>query len=282
MGNKSGKQEKYVKDPRPPPKLDPLEETLSGIISRDVKQNDIRYKDLYRFSQRVSIFDGDEILVDKGLTTADIASDADEKQDASDLKWLHVKNILLHISRLFSKYNPSETNANYHSKLASIFDLHRANNSNELYAMIMNGTDNFGAYAALNIPSALCQSNAQVAFTYLTFKYLSEKGYDALSDVPGESGWLIHIYFNEGSLRVLHKKQGAQTGKVKGKTETQFVIDWEMDVLYDKEAVRCRSVELKTTGISHVNPKLKKKVRERIKRDLNDGHHVVYTAAIFG
>ena len=178
MGNKSSKT---VTNIRPSPKLDPLEETLSGIISRATKENDIRYKDLDRFSTRVSIFDANHKVIDKGLKMDDEDAGDEKEQNTDQQKWKRVKNILLCISELYAKYNKTEDNDIFHSKLCNILNFckNMANNSNELCRIIMNSNDDFGSYKALNIPSALCQSNAQVAFTYLTFGYLTQRGYDA-------------------------------------------------------------------------------------------------------
>ena len=289
MGNKADKPKTTQK---PEIKLDPMEDTLTQILIRPIKENDIRFKDLDRFSHRISIFDTNEsnqyikkIYNGYKVNDDNKINDNDDDDDNIELQWQRVKNIIICISELYTKYHFTDDNDIYHNKIVNILSYSKnlANKSNELCALIMNKNDNFCNYKALNILSTLCQSNAQIAFSYLTFKYLYKIGYDSISDVPTSQGWKINIYFeNNGNIRILNNKQARKTGDIKSKMEVEFKINWKMETIYkcdnnnNDENNKCLSVELASTGFAYFNEKLKKKKKEKIKTDLSNGQYIIY------
>ena len=125
-------------------------------------------------------------------------------KDDDDKQWKRVQDVIICISELYSKYNKSEENDIYHDQICNLLMNcgNLANKSFELCALIQNENDNFENYKALNILSALCQSNAQLAYTYLTYKYFAKNGYDNISDIPSsdEDGWKINIFFNKDKV----------------------------------------------------------------------------------
>eukprot|EP01083_Nonionella_stella_P250329 864669_1 len=93
MGNKSSKNAANFQSA---PKLKPLEQSLTEIISRGIKENDIRFKDLDRFSHRISIFDCQ--IQKYGETLANqIPIDAEKKEhmnindNSDEEEWNRVK-----------------------------------------------------------------------------------------------------------------------------------------------------------------------------------------------
>merc|ERR1719356_2323923 len=83
-------------------------------------------------------------------------------------------------------------------------------------------------------------------------------GYQGVGEVPEEDGWQIHIYFGKKELRILHRKQCRKYRDKKGKHEVEFVIDWEMDVVYNLNADKCLFVGIQIIYDVHfpINDKL--------------------------